>query len=121
MRRELWLDVRIRYAVAMTFRSIAHLVLHFAVPLAVALVFFRTRWRRAFLIMSATMIVDLDHLFANPIYDPSRCSIGFHPLHTWPAIIVYGALCCHRRTRLIGLGLLIHMALDATDCAWMKT
>lgn len=112
---------RFRYAVVMTFRSIAHLILHFAVPLAVALVFFRAQWRRALLIMSATMIVDLDHLFANPIYDPGRCSIGFHPLHTWPAIVVYGVLFLFRRTRLIGLGLLIHMTLDAGDCAWMKS
>ena len=104
----------------MSFRSIAHLILHFAVPLGVALLFFRDRWRRAFLIMIATMIVDLDHLFANPIYDPSRCSIGFHPLHTWPAIIGYAALFLYGRTRLIGLGLLIQMALDAGDCAWMK-
>jgi hypothetical protein len=105
----------------MTFRSIAHLALHFAVPLAVALLFHRAHWRRAFLIMTATLIVDLDHVLANPIYDPSRCSIGFHPLHTWPAIVVYAALTTYRRTRLIGLGLLIHMALDAGDCAWMRS
>lgn len=103
----------------MDFRSIAHLFLHVAAPLAVALLFFRDRWQRAFLIMLATMIVDLDHLLATPIYDPNRCSIGFHPLHTWPAIVVYAALCFHRRTRLVGLGLLLHMALDAGDCAWM--
>ena len=34
--------------------------------------------------MMATMLVDLDHLFADPIYDPDRCSIGFHPLHQYP-------------------------------------
>lgn len=67
--------------------------------------------------MMATMLVDLDHLLANPIYDPNRCSIGFHPLHTWPAIALYAALALHPRTRLIGLGLLIHMLLDFSDCA----
>ena len=36
-----------------------------------------------------TMIVDLDHVFAEPIFDPSRCSIGFHPLHTDIAILFY--------------------------------
>lgn len=103
----------------MGFRSIAHLVLHAAVPLAVALLFFRKRWRRAFLTMIATMIVDADHLLASPLYDPSRCSIGFHPLHTWPAIAVYAALLIPTRTRVIAIGLLIHMALDTMDCVWM--
>jgi hypothetical protein len=101
-------------------RPTLHLLLHFAVPLAVALLFFRARWRRAALIMIATMIIDADHLLATPLYDPSRCSIGFHPLHTWPAIVVYAALLIPARTRLIGLGLLIHMALDGVDCVWMR-
>ena len=35
------------------------------------------------------MFVDLDHLLANPIYDPCRCSIGFHPLHNYFAIVIY--------------------------------
>lgn len=104
----------------MSIRSLAHLFLHSAVPVGVALLFFRNRWKQACLIMIATMVVDVDHLLANPIYDPGRCSIGFHPLHTWPAILAYAALFLYSRTRLIGLGLLIHMALDAIDCAWMK-
>ena len=100
-------------------RSTIHLILHFAVPLAVALIFFRARWQRAALIMIATMVIDIDHLLATPIYDPARCSIGFHPLHTWLAIVVYAALSIPARTRLIGIGLLIHIALDGVDCAWM--
>lgn len=104
----------------MSFRSSAHLWLHFAVPVAIALLFFRTQWQRATLIMVATMIVDLDHLLANPLYDPNRCSIGFHPLHTWPAVVLYAALTIPARTRLIGVGLLIHMLLDAFDCSWMR-
>jgi hypothetical protein len=100
-------------------RSIVHLLLHFAVPLGVAWAFFRTRWQSAASIMIATMIVDLDHLFANPIYDPQRCSIGFHPLHTWPAIAVYALLLIPSPTRIVGIGLLIHMALDGVDCAQM--
>jgi len=69
--------------------------------------------------MALTIIVDLDHLLADPIYDPNRCSIGYHPLHTYPAILVYLVLTAIVRTRLIGLGLLIHMALDGLDCIWM--
>ena len=28
-------------------------------------------------------------LVADPLYDPNRCSIGFHPLHTAPAVALY--------------------------------
>jgi hypothetical protein len=100
----------------MAFRSVFHLFLHAAVPLAVALLFFRPRWKRAWLIMLATMLVDLDHLLADPIYDPDRCSIGFHPLHTYPMIAVYVLVTLPRPTRLVGVGLVVHMALDAIDC-----
>lgn len=100
-------------------RSTLHLLLHFVVPLGVALMFFRARWRSATLIMIATMLVDLDHLLATPLYDPNRCSIGFHPLHTWPAMLVYLGLLIPKRTRVIGLGFAIHMALDGIDCVWM--
>ena len=100
----------------MTWLSLLHLVLHVAVPGAVALLFFRPHWRRAWLIMFATMLVDLDHLLADPLYDPNRCGIGFPPLHTYPAIAIYGLLLIPRATRLPALGLVIHMALDALDC-----
>ena len=60
-----------------------------------------------------------DHLLADPIYAPNRCSIGFHPLHTAPAIAVYAGLCVPKRTRLFGIGLIIHIVLDAIDCWWM--
>lgn len=96
-----------------------HLALHAAVPGAFAFLFFRSRWRRAWLIMLATMLVDLDHLLADPIYDPGRCSIGFHPLHGYPAIAVYALLLIPRQTRLVGLGLVLHMALDGLDCLLM--
>ncbi|WLD58011.1 DUF6122 family protein [Salinispirillum sp. LH 10-3-1] len=103
----------------LTLMSVLHIALHFAVPGVVAGLFFRTQWRRAWLIMVATMVVDLDHLLADPIYDPTRCSIGFHPLHSYPAIAGYGLLALWQRTRLVGVGLLIHMALDAIDCWFM--
>lgn len=110
-----------------------HVALHFVLPLLVALAFYRGRWRGATAIMVATMLVDADHLLADPIYDPDRCSIGFHPLHTAPAVAIYALLFALplvvarnangrdlRRTarvlHLVGLGLLIHMALDGIDC-----
>lgn len=93
-----------------------HLFLHFAAPAVVVGLFYRHRWQSAYLLMMATMVVDLDHLLASPIYDASRCSIGFHPLHQPWFISLYLILCFIPKTRIIGLGLIIHMILDSVDC-----
>lgn len=66
------------------------------------------------------MLVDLDHLLADPVYDPGRCGVGFHPLHSYPAIAGYAALMLVPRVRLLAVGLLLHMALDALDCVWLR-
>lgn len=66
--------------------------------------------------MVSTMLVDIDHVFASPIYDPERCSIGFHPLHQVWLMPVYGALSAVPQTRVVGIGLVVHMALDSVDC-----
>ena len=97
-----------------------HLVLHVIVPAAIAAAFFRQKFLTAWLTMMATMLVDIDHLMADPVYDPWRCSIGFHPLHRYPAIAAYGLLLAWPRMRLIAIGLLIHMLLDGIDCVWMR-
>ena len=102
-------------------RAIVHIGLHFLVPALYARMVYADRWRYAFLVMMATMLVDLDHLLADPLYDPNRCSIGFHPLHTSPAIAGYGLMLLLPKLRLVGIGLLIHMLLDTTDCLWMGT
>jgi hypothetical protein len=99
-------------------RPMVHLGLHVIVPALVAGIGYRKRWFRAWLWLLAGWLIDLDHLLADPVYSPARCSIGFHPLHTAPAILAYGLLTLPARTRLLGLGLLIHIALDAVDC-WM--
>ena len=65
------------------------------------------------------MSIDIDHLLADPVYDPLRCSMGFHPLHTWPFVLLYILLSVIPRTRLLGLGLVIHMLLDTADCLQM--
>ena len=100
-------------------RPVVHLLLHFIVPGIVARLSFPVQWRSAWLTMALTIIVDLDHLLADPIYDPHRCSIAHHPLHSIPAMSLYLVLTFFPGTRLIGLGLLIHMALDGIDCFWM--
>lgn len=97
-------------------RPLIHLALHILVPALVAMIFYRKRWLSAWLWLLAGWIIDLDHLLADPIYAPGRCSIGFHPLHTIPAIAAYTLLLAPKRTRLLGLGLLIHIGLDAVDC-----
>lgn len=104
----------------MSVGPIVHVLLHVLVPLAVALVFFRSRWRHALLLMLCGWLIDVDHLLAEPVYSPNRCSIGFHPLHTAPAIAGYGALLLVPQTRLLGLGLVIHIGLDAADCVRMQ-
>lgn len=93
-----------------------HIVAHFILPAIIAGAFFRKNFLRAYLIMISTMLVDIDHLLATPIYDPLRCSIGFHPLHRFIPIIFYLLLMFIPKTRYIGLGLVIHMALDSFDC-----
>ncbi len=66
--------------------------------------------------MLLTMLVDLDHLQAQPMFDACRCSIGFHPLHSYPAIALYVALLIYPKSRVIAIGLLLHMATDGIDC-----
>ncbi len=85
-------------------------------PAIVVMLFFREEWKYAFLIMISTMLVDLDHLFANPIYDPARCSIGFHPLHGFIPIGIYVLLSFYPKTKYVGIGLVVHMILDSIDC-----
>ena len=94
----------------------AHLALHFTVPLLVAFLFFKENLKLSYLAMMLTMLVDLDHLLASPIYDANRCSIGFHPLHQYWFIGIYLVMSFFSKTRLIGVGLIIHMSLDALDC-----
>lgn len=108
-----------------------HIALHFIVPLLIAAVVYRRILWPAFVTMLGSMVIDLDHLLADPIYDPERCSIGFHPLHSsvaigvWVALMVVslphpvGMVCfgVYRPwVNLFALGLLIHIALDWSDC-----
>ena len=97
---------------------IIHYTLHLLVPGLIAFIFFRKEWKKAWLIMLATMLIDVDHLLATPIFDPYRCSIGFHPLHTYWATAIYVILFFFKRTRIIAVGLLFHMLTDYIDCQW---
>lgn len=99
-------------------RAALHLVLHLVVPGVLARVIWKGQWRRAWGIMALTMVIDLDHLLATPIYEPSRCSIGTHPLHSVWVIALCMALFALPRGRLVATGLTVHWLLDALDC-WL--
>jgi hypothetical protein len=61
-------------------------------------------------------LIDIDHLFATPIYDAQRCSIGFHPLHSYWAMPVYAAGVFWKKTRWLCLGIFIHLIIDGIAC-----
>ena len=102
------------------FRPVVHMVLHFAVPLVAARLCWSEHRVRAWLLMLAAFAIDLDHLLATPIFDPMRCSLGFHPLHGWLAAAAYAVLLLPPKTRIIGFGLCLHLILDGIDCLWMS-
>jgi len=93
-----------------------HYFLHLVFPLIIALFFFRKQWLRTYVVFILTMLVDADHLLANPIYDPCRCSIGFHPFHSFIAIAIYAFMLLHPKLRILSIGLLLHMTTDGIDC-----
>ncbi|MBF0225413.1 MAG: hypothetical protein HQK76_08170 [Desulfobacterales bacterium] len=101
-------------------RSITHIILHFFLPGIISRIAYKDKWIQKYMIMMFTMIIDLDHLIANPIYDPNRCSIGFHPLHSYVAISLYILITFVPKSRILGIGLLVHIGLDFLDCVWMR-
>jgi hypothetical protein len=86
------------------------------VPAGVTATFFRKHWQKAYLFMVSAMLIDIDHVLADPIFDPNRCSIGYHPLHEPVVIPVYILLMIFPKTRYLGIGLIIHLILDSADC-----
>jgi hypothetical protein len=99
-------------------QTLVHYGLHFVFPAVLALVFFPVMWQTAYLIMLATMLMDVDHLLARPIFDPGRCSVGYHPLHSFYAIPAYALLLLLPATQIMAVGLLFHLFTDTVDCLW---
>ncbi|WP_299534906.1 DUF6122 family protein [Ulvibacterium sp.] len=100
-------------------RSVAHYGIHFLVPIAVGLLFYKSRKWHIILILLAGILIDIDHLWADPIFDPNRCSINFHPLHSYWALAGYFVLLFFEKVRIFGIAALIHMLADATDCLFL--
>ena len=84
-------------------RTLFHNFLHFLIPALATWIFYRKDWRRSYIFLMLTMMVDLDHLIADPIFDPQRCSIGFHPLHSEIAITIFALMLIHKKLRIFGL------------------
>lgn len=98
---------------------IIHYALHFLFPLLIAGLFYRQQLWKTWFVFLLGMLIDADHLLASPVFDACRCSIHYHPLHSYPAIAVYVLMLWPARTRLIALGLLMHILADVVDCMMM--
>ncbi|KRO79712.1 MAG: hypothetical protein ABR91_00370 [Polaribacter sp. BACL8 MAG-120531-bin13] len=74
------------------------------------------KFKKVLYLFWGAIFIDLDHLLASPIFDPDRCSIFFHPLHSSVAIGCYLLLCLFKKTRIIGFALCLHILADSLDC-----
>jgi hypothetical protein len=99
--------------------QVIHYFLHFIFPGIVAYVFLNGKWKRVYVVFLLTMLVDADHLLSTPFFHPCRCSIGFHPLHSYIAIVIYALLFFFPKFRIVSVGLLMHMATDYIDCIFI--
>ncbi|WP_298999348.1 DUF6122 family protein [Flagellimonas sp. S174] len=100
-------------------RFTLHYGIHFIVPILIGYGLFKENRLKITIILLLGILIDLDHLLASPIFDANRCSIGFHPLHSVWAIMIYALLPFFPKTRILGLALLIHITADTVDCLWV--
>lgn len=100
----------------MSLKFFIHYGLHFVFPIIIALLINKKQWLNIYLLLIATMLIDLDHLLATPIYDANRCSINFHPLHHYIAVLFYVFGLFFKKTRIIAIGLIFHIFTDWLDC-----
>ena len=100
-------------------QSFFHYGIHFIAPIIVAFIFYNSKWKIVSIILLSAILIDLDHVLASPIFDANRCSINFHPLHSYYAIGLYLLLLIPKKTRIIAIGLCIHILADQVDCLFM--
>lgn len=103
----------------MIIQPITHYGIHFLFPLVIAAIFYKNRIWKVYFVLIATMLIDFDHLLADPIFDSQRCSINFHLLHSYYAIGFYFLMLVPNKTRILAIGLLIHILADSIDCLFM--
>ena len=99
-------------------QTVLHYAAHWIAPALFARLTQGRDWLRHSAVMLSANLIDLDHLLADPVFDPGRCSIGFHPLHGAIAAGVYLCMLVVPRwwMRAFGLGALWHLAVDYGDC-----
>jgi len=105
-------------------QNFVHYFLHFAIIALIAYFFDKKNWKRYYFVLLATMIIDIDHLWESPIFDPDRCSINFHTFHTYIAAFIYLVLCLwikNKIAKIFFFGLLFHLFTDALDCLWTNS
>ena len=73
-------------------------------------------WKYAAILLVSSNLIDLDHLLATPIYDPLRCSINFHPLHSWYVFPIYFVGLFFKKYAFLFVGIIMHLLLDYMDC-----
>jgi hypothetical protein len=76
----------------------------------------KSQFQYYFSLIALGNIIDIDHLLADPIYNPARCSITTHPLHRWFAWPFEAFLFFFKKTVFIGVGIIEHLLLDGLDC-----
>ena len=104
-------------------RTLVHYGLHFVFPLVIARLWPRRRWTVVYLLLLSTMLIDVDHLLARPIFDPNRCSVGTHLLHSYPMVGLYVVMLFlpYERwglpwwLRVLAVGLTLHILTDWQD------
>jgi len=105
-------------------QHLVHYLFHFVVIALIAYVFDKKNWKKYYLVLLATMIIDVDHLWASPVFDPDRCSINFHTFHTYIAAGIYVVLLLLIKNKIFKVfffGLLFHLFTDAIDCLWYNS
>lgn len=104
-------------------RTLVHYGLHFVFPLLITLLWPCRRWTVVYLLLLSTMLIDVDHLLARPIFDPNRCSVGTHLLHSYPMVGLYVVMLFlpYERwglpwwLRVLAVGLTLHILTDWQD------
>lgn len=102
------------------FLHMPNLIIHLIANVAIyfTIVYFNRDTNRKFILLSvlSSHLIDLDHLLASPIYDASRCSINFHPLHSWYLFPLYIIGSIYGKYRYFFWSVLVHFVLDLLDC-----
>jgi hypothetical protein len=73
-------------------------------------------WKFASVLLISSNFIDVDHFLATPIFDAARCSINFHPLHSWYMFPIYLIGLFIKKYSFLFIGIFMHLLLDYVDC-----